>query len=206
MDAVRATGRRAIAVQADVASETDVTKLFSIVDSQLGTLTVLVNNAGTVGAGRRRVEAMEAAAVNALLAINVTGLVLCSREAVLRMSTRRGGAGGSIVNVSSASSRLGAPGLWVDYAASKGAVDTFTVGLAREVAEEGIRINAVRPGLIDTALHTMAGMPDRVRDEGRAQPLGRAGSAEEVAEAILWLASPAAAYVSAALLDVAGAR
>ena len=205
-EGARRAGRRAVAVRADVSSEADVEQLFRTVDAQLGRVSVLVNNAGIVGAARRRVEAMRAAAVNALLAVNVTGLITCSREAVVRMSTRHGGPGGAIVNVSSASARLGAPGLWVDYAASKGAVDTFTIGLAQEVAEEGIRVNAVRPGLIDTPLHGAAGMPDRIRVDQRSLPMQRAGTPEEVAQSILWLASPAASYVSGALLDVGGAR
>jgi NAD(P)-dependent dehydrogenase (short-subunit alcohol dehydrogenase family) len=167
---------------------------------------VLVNNAAVVGSGRRRVEAMRADAVNAILAANVTGMVICAREAILRMSTRHGGPGGVIVNLSSLSARLGAPNLWVDYAASKGAVDSFTSGLAQEVAGEGIRVNAVRPGLIDTEIHAATGMPDRVQKAERMIPMKRAGSAAEVAECILWLASPAASYVSGAILDVAGAR
>ena len=175
------------------------------VDRELGRLTVLVNNAAVVGQGRRRVEAMRAAAVNALLAANVTGAIVCAREAVLRMSTKHGGPGGAIVNVSSASARIGAPNLWVDYAASKGAMDTFTIGLSQEVAAEGIRVNAVRPGLIDTDIHVATGMPDRVARAEKMIPLKRAGSAEEVAEAIVWLASAAASYVSGAIVDVAGA-
>jgi NAD(P)-dependent dehydrogenase (short-subunit alcohol dehydrogenase family) len=149
---------------------------------------------------------MRADAVNAILAANVTGAIICAREAILRMSTRHGGQGGAIVNVSSLSARLGAPNLWVDYAASKGAVDSFTIGLAQEVAGEGIRVNAVRPGLIDTDIHAATGMPDRVQKAERLIPMKRAGRAAEVAECIVWLASPAASYVSGAILDVAGAR
>lgn len=203
---VRAAGRRGVAVQADVANEGDVERLFATVDRELGRVSVLVNNAAAVGPGRRRVEGMRADAVNAILAANVTGAIVCAREAILRMSTRHGGPGGAIVNVSSLSARLGAPNLWVDYAASKGAVDSFTIGLAQEVAAEGIRVNAVRPGLIDTEIHAATGMPDRVQKAERMIPMKRAGSAAEVAECILWLASPAASYVSGAILDVAGAR
>jgi NAD(P)-dependent dehydrogenase (short-subunit alcohol dehydrogenase family) len=203
---VRAAGRRGIVVQADMASEADIERLFGMVDRELGRVSVLVNNAATVGSGRRRVESMRATDVSALLAANVTGAIVCAREAIQRMSTRHGGAGGAIVNVSSASARLGAPNLWVDYAASKGALDTFTIGLAEEVAAEGIRVNAVRPGLIDTEIHAATGMPDRVQKAERMIPMKRAGSAAEVAECIVWLASPAASYVSGAILDVAGAR
>jgi NAD(P)-dependent dehydrogenase (short-subunit alcohol dehydrogenase family) len=202
---VRATGRRAIAVQADVASEEEIERLFQTVDRDLGRVTVLVNNAAVVGQHRRRVETLRAQAVNALLAANVTGAIVCAREAILRMSTKHGGPGGSIVNVSSASSRIGAPNLWVDYAASKGAIDSFTIGLAQEVAAEGIRVNAVRPGLIDTDIHAATGMPERVARAEKMIPMKRAGTAEEVAESIVWLASPAASYVNGAILDVAGA-
>ena len=203
---VRAAGRRAITVQADVGNESDIERLFRVTDAELGRITVLVNNAARVGDGRRRVESMRAPAVNALLAANVTGAIVCAREAVLRMSTKHGGPGGAIVNVSSASSRIGAPNLWVDYAASKGAVDTFTIGLAQEVAAEGIRVNAVRPGLIDTDIHSATGMPDRVQKAEKMIPMKRAGTAQEVAEAIVWLASPAASYISGAIIDVAGGR
>lgn len=203
---VRRAGRRGVAVQADVGREPDIERLFQTVDRELGRVSVLVNNAAVVGTRRRRVERMRADEVNALLAANVTGAVVCAREAILRMSTKHGGPGGVIVNVSSASSRLGAPNLWVDYAASKGAIDTFTIGLAQEVADEGIRVNAVRPGLIDTEIHAATGMPDRVARAEKMIPMKRAGKAEEVAEAILWLAAPASSYVSGAIVDVAGAR
>lgn len=204
VEKVRAAGRRAIAVQADVGSEADIERLFETVDRELGRVTVLVNNAAVVGPNRRRVETLRAQAVNELLAANVTGAIVCAREAILRMSTKHGGPGGVIVNVSSASARLGAPNLWVDYAASKGAIDTFTIGLAQEVAAEGIRVNAVRPGLIDTEIHAASGMPDRLERSAKRIPMKRAGTAEEVAESILWLASPAASYISGAILDVAG--
>jgi NAD(P)-dependent dehydrogenase (short-subunit alcohol dehydrogenase family) len=206
VQAVRAEGRRGIAVQADVANERDIERLFQTVDRELGRVSALVNNAAAVGPSRRRVESMRADAVNAILAANVTGPIVCAREAIRRMSTRHGGPGGAIVNVSSASARLGAPNLWVDYAASKGALDTFTIGLAQEVAAESIRVNAVRPGLIDTEIHAATGMPDRVQRAESAIPMKRAGRPAEVAECIVWLASPAASYVSGAILDVAGAR
>jgi NAD(P)-dependent dehydrogenase (short-subunit alcohol dehydrogenase family) len=206
VEKVRAAGRRGIAVQADMANEADIERMFQTVDRELGRVGVLVNNAAVVGPQRRRVESMRAPAINALLAANVTGTIVCAREAILRMSTRHGGPGGAIVNVSSASARLGAPNLWVDYAASKGGIDTFTIGLAQEVAAEGIRVNAVRPGLIDTDIHAATGMPDRVAKAEKMIPMKRAGNAAEVAESILWLASPAASYVSGAILDVAGGR
>jgi NAD(P)-dependent dehydrogenase (short-subunit alcohol dehydrogenase family) len=202
---VRAAGRRAIVVQADMAIEADIERLFKTVDAQLGKLTVLVNNAASVGDHRRRAEALRADAVNRLLAANVTGPIVASREAILRMSTRHGGGGGAIVNVSSMSARIGAPNLWVDYAASKGALDTYTIGLAQEVAAEGIRVNGVRPGLIDTDIHVATGMPDRVEKAAKMIPMKRAGSAAEVAQAIVWLASPAASYISGTIVDVAGA-
>lgn len=203
---VRTAGRRAIAVQADVAKEADIERMFRTVDRELGRLSVLVNNAGVPGGERRRVESLQADQVNALLAANVTGSIVCAREAIRRMSTKHGGPGGAIVNVSSLASRLGAANLWVDYAASKGAIDSFTIGLAQEVAEEGIRVNAVRPGLIDTDIHLLSGIPDRLSRSAKLIPMKRAGTAEEAAQAIVWLASPAASYVSGAILDVAGAR
>ena len=203
---VRAAGRRALIVQADMADEAAIQRMFRAVDADLGPLAALVNNAAVTGAGKRRVDQMTAAAVNAVFAANVTGVLVCAREAILRISTRHGGGGGVIVNVSSASARLGAPNLWMDYAASKGAIDTLTIGLAAEVADEGIRVNAVRPGLIDTDIHAASGMPDRVQRGAKFIPMKRAGTAAEVAEAILWLASPASSYVSGAILDVAGAR
>jgi len=202
---VRDAGRRALVVQAHMGIESDVERLFKAVDGELGVVTALVNNAAMVGESRRRVDTLRAEAVNRLLAANVTGPIVCAREAVLRMSTRHGGKGGAIVNVSSMSARMGAPNLWVDYAASKGALDTFTIGLAQEVAGEGIRVNGVRPGLIDTDIHAATGMPDRVQRAEKQIPMKRAGSAAEVARAIVWLASPAASYVSGSIVDVAGA-
>ncbi len=203
---VRAAGRRAIVVQGDMSREPDVLRLFEEVDRGLGRPTVLVNNAGGVSGTRRRVDEMTWAATSETITLNLVGTIVCCREAIRRMSTRHGGEGGAIVNVSSVSARLGAPNLWMDYAAAKGGVDTLTAGLALELAEEGIRVNAVRPGMIDTDLHATTGMPDRVARFAKHLPMKRAGTAEEVAEAIVWLASPAASYVSGAIVDVAGAR
>jgi NAD(P)-dependent dehydrogenase (short-subunit alcohol dehydrogenase family) len=203
---VRNAGRRALVVQGDMGREADIVRLFETAERELGRPGAVVNNAGGITGRRRRVDEMSWEVVSATVALNLTGLIVCCREAVRRMSTRHGGSGGCIVNVSSASARLGAPSLWMDYAASKGGVDTFTTGLAVEVAEEGLRVNAVRPGLIDTDLHGAVGMPDRVARAARHLPMQRAGTAEEVAEAIVWLASPAASYVSGAIVDVAGAR
>ncbi|HEV3008259.1 MAG TPA: SDR family oxidoreductase [Burkholderiales bacterium] len=196
---------KAIAVAGDVASEADVVRLFRTVDEKLGRVTALVNNAGIVDR-RSRVEAMSAERIQRMLAVNVTGSFLCAREAVKRMSTRNGGKGGAIVNVSSAAARLGGPGDYVDYAASKGAIDTFTIGLAKEVGVEGIRVNAVRPGVIRTEIHLTSGDPGRVERIGDSAPLQRAGEADEVARTILWLASDEASYISGALLDVSGGR
>jgi NAD(P)-dependent dehydrogenase (short-subunit alcohol dehydrogenase family) len=194
-----------IAVQADVSSESEVEKLFRETDEKLGRVTALVNNAGIVDQGTR-VEKMTAARIARILAVNVTGSILCAREAIRRMSTRHGGPGGAIVNVSSIASKLGGPGEYVDYAASKGAIDTFTIGLAKEVAGEGIRVNAVRPGVIRTEIHLASGDPARVERIGATVPLGRPGEAEEVARAILWLVSDEASYLSGALVDVSGGR
>lgn len=202
--ACEALGVPARAVAGDVASPGDVAALFAAADG-LGRLRVLVNNAGIVGS-KSRVDEMDAARVERMMAVNVTGSVLCAIEAVRRMSTRHGGAGGVIVNVSSAAARLGSPGEYVDYAASKGAIDTFTLGLAREVAGERIRVNAVRPGLIETEIHRSGGQPDRLERLAPAIPVQRAGRAEEVAQAIAWLCSEAASYVVGALLDVSGGR
>ena len=202
---LRAGGAEALAIRADVSVEADVVQLFAEVDRHFGALRVLVNNAGVV-APSERVEAFSAERITRMFAVNVLGSILCAREAVKRMSTRSGGTGGTIVNVSSAASRLGSPGEYVDYAASKGAIDTFTIGLAKEVASERIRVNAVRPGIIDTDIHASGGQPDRVARVGASLPFGRAGRAQEVAEAILWLASDESSYSSGALLDVSGAR
>ena len=205
VDQIRAQGGRAIAVQADVAKEDEIVAMFQSVDAQLGHVTALVNNAGVVDV-TTRVDAMSAARLRRMFDTNVVGSIVCAREAVLRMSPRHGGAGGSIVNVSSAASRLGSAHQYVDYAASKGAIDTFTIGLAREVAAEGIRVNAVRPGLIETDIHASGGLPDRVRDLEHQVPMLRGGTADEVAQAIVWLMSPAASYTTATLMDVSGGR
>jgi NAD(P)-dependent dehydrogenase (short-subunit alcohol dehydrogenase family) len=202
---IRKLGGKAIAVQGDVASEADVVRLFETVDRELGRVTALVNNAGIVDRGMR-VADMTAARIARMLAINVTGSFLCAREAVKRMSTRLGGAGGAIVNVSSIAARLGGAGEYVDYAASKGAIDTFTVGLAKEVGPEGIRVNAVRPGIIRTEIHVASGDPARVERIGAMAPLQRPGEAEEVARAVLWLLSEEASYMTGALVDVSGGR
>ena len=194
-----------LAVQGDVASEQDVVRLFRAADEKLGRVTALVNNAGIVDRGTR-VEIMSAERIQRMLAVNVTGSFLCAREAVKRMSTRHGGKGGAIVNVSSIAAKLGGSGEYVDYAASKGAIDTFTLGLAKEVGPEGIRVNAVRSGIIRTEIHLASGDPARVDRIGASAPLQRAGEAEEIARSIVWLASDEASYISGALLDVSGGR
>jgi NAD(P)-dependent dehydrogenase (short-subunit alcohol dehydrogenase family) len=194
-----------IAVQADVALESQVLRLFEETDRRLGKLSVLVNNAGIVDRASR-VDELSIERIERMLAVNVTGSILCAREAVKRMSTRHGGQGGSIVNLSSVAAKIGAPGQYVDYAAAKGAIDAFTLGLSKEVGAEGIRVNAVRPGVIKTEIHASGGDPGRAERIGATAPLGRAGEAEEIANAILWLASDEAAYVSGAILDVAGGR
>lgn len=202
---IRAGGGTAIAVQADVGDEAQVLAMFEKVDAKLGRLTALVNNAGVVDM-KARVDEMSVARLDRMFRINVIGSFVCAREAVRRMSTKHGGNGGSIVNVSSAASRLGSPGQYVDYAASKGAIDTFTLGLAKEVADEGIRVNAVRPGLIETDIHASGGMPERAAMLAPTVPMKRTGTAEEIAGAIVWLLSPEASYTTAALLDVTGGR
>jgi len=202
---IRAAGGRAMAVQADVADEAQVLRMFEQVDAKFGRLTGLVNNAGVVDV-TARVEDMSVARWRRMFDINVIGSLVCAREAVRRMSTKHGGAGGSIVNLSSAAARLGAPGQYVDYAASKGAIDAFTIGLAKEVAAEGIRVNAVRPGLIETEIHASGGLPNRVRDLQHQVPMGRGGTAEEVAEAIVWLLGEGASYTTMSLIDVSGGR
>jgi NAD(P)-dependent dehydrogenase (short-subunit alcohol dehydrogenase family) len=201
-----ALGAKASAVQADLASEDDVSRLFATVDAEFGRLHGLVNNAGIVGDAKERLDEFTRARIERMLAVNVTGPFLCAGEAVRRMSTRYGGEGGVIVNVSSAAARLGGPGEYIDYAASKGAIDTMTVGLAKEVAEEGIRVNGVRPGLTNTTIHASGGQPDRVERLQSMVPLRRAGEPEEVASAIAWLCSDEASYVTGALLDVSGGR
>ncbi len=202
---MRVFGRRAIAVQADVASEPDVVRLFETVDTALGPVAALVINAGILER-QSRVEHLDAARISRVFATNVTGAFVCAREAVRRMSTRNGGRGGAIVNVSSRAAVLGAPGEYVDYAASKAALDTLTVGLSREVAGEGIRVNGVRAGIIDTGIHASGGEPGRVARLGPQQPMGRGGHAIEVARAILWLLSDEASYTTGTFIDVAGGR
>jgi NAD(P)-dependent dehydrogenase (short-subunit alcohol dehydrogenase family) len=196
---------KAIAVRGDVSIEADVLNLFQQTDRALGRVSVLVNNAGIVDRGMR-VELMTAARLARMFAINVTGSFLCAREAVKRMSKKHGGAGGAIVNVSSIASKLGGSGEYVDYAASKGAIDTFTIGLAKELGPDGIRVNAVRPGIIRTEIHNVSGDPARVERIGNTAPLGRPGEPGEIAQAILWLASEEASYTTGAILDVTGGR
>ena len=202
---VRAAGRRALTVAADVADEAAVVAMFGRIDRELGRRTGLVNNAGVVDVAAR-LDQMDVARWRRMFDINVIGSLLCAREAVRRMSTRHGGAGGAIVNLGSAAARLGSPAQYVDYAAAKGAIDTFTLGLAREVAAEGIRVNAVRPGIIDTDIHASGGQPDRVRQLAPLVPMQRAGTADEVAAAIVWLLSDEASYTTGAVLDSTGGR
>ena len=202
---IHAGGGHAIAVQADLAIEAQVMATFEAIDAKLGRLTALVNNAGVVDVAAR-VDEMSVARLKRMFDINVLGSFLCAREAVKRMSTRHGGSGGAIVNVSSAAARLGGAGNYVDYAASKGAIDTFTLGLAKEVAAEGIRVNAVRPGIIATEIHASGGQPDRARQMAPLVPMQRAGTAQEVAQAIVWLLSEESSYSTGSLLDVAGGR
>ena len=202
---IRAGGGTAMAVQADVGDEAQVLAMFAKIDAKLGRLTALVNNAGVVDV-QARVDEMSVARMERMFRINVIGSFVCAREAVKRMSTRYGGAGGAIVNISSGAARLGSPGQYVDYAASKAAIDTLTIGLAKEVATEGIRVNAVRPGLIDTEIHASGGMPDRATELAPTVPMQRTGSPAEIAGAILWLLSAEASYTTMALLDVTGGR
>ena len=200
---IKAQGGHAIAIAADIASEPDVTRLFSQVDEKLGTPIALVNNAGILET-QMRVDSMDVARLNRVFSTNVIGSFLCAREAVKRMSTIHGGSGGAIVNVSSGASRSGSPGEYVDYAASKGAIDTMTIGLAKEVASEGIRVNAVRPGFIYTDIHASGGEPGRVDRVKASVPLKRGGQVEEVAQAILWLLSDKSSYTTGSFVDVAG--
>lgn len=204
-DEIRSSGGRAQAIHADVAREEQIVRMFETAEQELGPIHGLVNNAGITG-GFARVEEVTAGAIEKTLAVNVTGAILCAREAVRRMSTRRGGAGGAIVNISSRAAHTGAAGEWVHYAASKGAIDSFTIGLAREVATEGIRVNAVAPGLTDTDLHAANGEPGRLQRLMPSIPMQRAGLPKEMAEGVLWLLSPAASYVTGAILEIGGGR
>ena len=202
---VRSAGRRAITVAADVADEAAVLRMFARIDAELGRLGGLVNNAGIVDR-QARLDEMDIARWQRMWAVNLTGTLLCSREAVRRISTRHGGSGGAIVNLSSAAARLGSPAMYVDYAASKGAIDTFTLGLAQELAAEGVRVNAVRPGIIDTDIHASSGDRSRPHRAAALIPMQRPGRAEEVAQAIVWLLSAQASYTTGAVLDVGGGR
>ncbi|MDQ1388117.1 MAG: hypothetical protein QOF56_1571 [Acidobacteriaceae bacterium] len=198
-------GGRASVIQADVAREQDVVRLFKTAERELGAIKGLVNNAAITG-GFSRVDAVSASALAQVMAVNVTGAIVCAREAVRRMSIRHGGSGGAIVNISSRAAKTGSAGEWVHYAASKGAIDSFTIGLAREVATEGIRVNAVAPGLIETGLHAANGAPDRLQRLATTIPMERAGTAVEVADGVLWLLSPAASYTTGAILEIGGGR
>ncbi|MDH2382713.1 SDR family oxidoreductase [Bradyrhizobium sp. CER78] len=203
--AIEARNGKAIAVKCDVGSEADILALFKAADG-FGTLGALVNNAGIVGKSGVRVDEMSAERIQQMMAVNVTGSILCAREAVKRMSTKHGGKGGVIVNLSSVAAKLGAPNTYVDYAASKGAIDSFTVGLGYEVANEGIRVAGIRPGLIDTDIHAAGGEPDRAHRLAHMVPMKRVGTADEIANAIVWLISDEASYVTSAILDVSGGR
>lgn len=202
---VQALGRRALTVQADVGIEADVIRLFKTVDQQLGRISGLVNNAGIVATGMR-MEGFTWERMERVMRINVLGTLACCREATRRMSRQHGGEGGSIVNLSSAAARLGGPNEYVDYAASKGAVDSLTIGLSKELAVDGIRVNAIRPGLIDTDIHASGGKPNRAFDNAHLVPLQRPGTAHEVAEAVVWLLGEASSYCTGSLLDVSGGR
>jgi NAD(P)-dependent dehydrogenase (short-subunit alcohol dehydrogenase family) len=202
---IHSSGGRATAIQGDVASEPDVVRLFETAQKTLGPLSALVNHAGITG-GFSRVDSVQAAMLERLVAVNYTGAFLCAREAVRRLSTKHPGQGGALVNISSRAAQLGSPGEWVHYAATKGAIDTLTVGLAREVAAEGIHVNAVSPGLVDTEIHAAAGDPERLSRLASTIPMGRAATPQEIAEGVLWLLSPAASLVTAAILPISGGR
>jgi NAD(P)-dependent dehydrogenase (short-subunit alcohol dehydrogenase family) len=203
--AIVVSGGRALAIRADIAEEDQIVRMFETAERELGPIKGLVNNAAITG-GFARVESVTAEALEKVFAVNVAGTILCAREAVRRMSTRHGGTGGAIVNISSRAAHTGSAGEWVHYAASKGAVDSFTIGLAREVATEGIRVNAVAPGLVETGLHAASGEPGRIQRLMGTIPMGRAGLPQEVAESVLWLLSPAASYTTGAILEVGGGR
>ncbi len=202
---IRAAGGTAMAIQADVAVEADVMRMFQEVDAKLGRISGLINNAGVVDMPSR-VDGMSVERLSRMWTTNITSSFVCAREAVKRMSTKLGGEGGSIVNLSSAAAKLGSPGQYVDYAASKAAIDAFTIGLAKEVALEGIRVNAVRPGIIDTDIHASGGLPDRAAQVAPLVPMQRAGTAHEVAEAIVWLLSDESSYSTGSFIDVTGGR
>ena len=203
--AIEAEGGTAFAVEGDVGSEAGINAIFAAIDERFGRLDGLVNNAGIVGMPAR-IEDITAERLERMLRVNVSGSILCAAAAVRRMSVRHGGKGGVIVNISSVASVLGSAGQYVDYAASKGAIDTFTIGLSREVASDGIRVNAVRPGIIDTDIHASGGLPDRARELGPTIPMKRPGTAQEVADAVLYLLSPSSSYVTGAILNVSGGR
>jgi NAD(P)-dependent dehydrogenase (short-subunit alcohol dehydrogenase family) len=205
VDEIVSPGGRATAIQADVSREQDIVHMFEKAERDFGPIKALVNNAAITG-GFARVEEVTSAAIANVFAVNVSGTILCSREAVRRMSTRRGGFGGAIVNISSRAAHTGSPGEWVHYAASKGAIDSFTIGLAREVATEGIRVNAVSPGLVDTGLHAANGEPGRLQRLMPSIPMQRAGAPREIAEGVLWLLSPGASYTTGAILSIGGGR
>lgn len=204
-DEIIGLGGSALAIRADVSKEDEIVRMFETAETQLGPIKALVNNAAVTG-GFARVEEVSAGALQSVFAVNVIGAMLCAREAVRRMSTRRGGTGGTIVNISSRAAHTGSPGEWVHYAASKGAIDSFTIGLAREVATEGIRVNAVAPGLVDTGLHAANGDPGRLQRLMGTIPMGRAGTPDEVAQAVLWLLSAEASYATGAILEIGGGR
>ncbi|WP_025658197.1 SDR family oxidoreductase [Rhizobium sp. IBUN] len=202
---VKAEGGNAIAIKGDVGSAQDIISMFQTVDEHFGRLDGLVNNAGIVDA-QQRVDEMSVERLERMMRVNVTGSILCAAEAVRRMSSRHGGKGGAIVNISSMAAVLGSASQYVDYAASKAAIDTFTIGLSREVANEGVRVNAIRPGVIDTDIHASGGLPNRARDLAPSIPMQRPGTAEEIADAVLYLLSPTASYITGAILNVSGGR
>jgi NAD(P)-dependent dehydrogenase (short-subunit alcohol dehydrogenase family) len=205
VEQIRRAGGNATAIQADIGRESDILNLFQTAETQLGPLTALVNNAAITG-GFARVDCVDSRMLERLMAVNVTGAILCAREAVRRFSTAHGGNGGAIVNISSRAAKLGSSGEWVHYAMTKGAIDSLTIGLAREVAKEGIRVNAVAPGLVHTDIHAEAGDPERPARLAQTIPLGRAGTPEEIAEGVMWLLSPAASYVTGSILAMGGGR
>ncbi len=202
---IEAGGGEAFAIQGDVGNADDIVAMFAAVDRRFGRLDGLANNAGIVDAPAR-VDEMSVARLERIMRINITGSILCAAEAVRRMSSKHGGKGGAIVNISSMAAIIGSPSQYVDYAASKAAIDTFTIGLAREVATEGVRVNAIRPGVIDTEIHASGGLPDRARDMAPSIPMKRAGTADEIADAVLYLLSPEASYITGSILNVSGGR